>query len=983
MPVGDCVDNHGFGSSPAASPGRRLPPSWLLRPSWLTRAILAAAILGPFVWCFGSVLWSDRGFAFRDAAHFYYPLFAWVNRQWAAGSIPLWNPQENCGLPVLADGTSSVFYPGKLVFALPWGYAWNFKLYTMLHVLLAAAAAFRLARRWSASRYAAGLAAVAYAFGGSVLFQYCNVVYLVGAAWLPLALAAAERMLVARSLRAALLLGAVLAVMVLGGDPQMAYHAGLLAAGYAWLLWRSDRRARRGATATVSPSDRQRASAESGDRQETRGVPRLVLLSLAAISAFALSAIQVLPSSEWSRHSERAAFRSPRSVYEIPSYLARDAFEGDRSSVARGLFGVPELGMHHDHIYQFSVGPWRLPEYVWPNFSGQMFPVHRRWASAIRAEGRVWTPSLYLGLVPLLLALSVWRVRGGPLAVRWLSWASLLATLASLGGYGLGWLLHEFRGGVLGAPPDDLLVGWPVGGLYWLLVVGLPGYAYFRYPAKLTVIAALALSQLAACGLDRLREREPTGLRRGTLGFVVLSAAAYLASLAITPLWSGWTGSLPPDSLYGPFDAFGALVGLRASLLHAVLLGGLVWWLLGEAGRRAPAWLAPALLLLTAADLSMSNGWMVLTAPAGDWQEPSRVAAAIADRESRAGDGQPFRVFRASRRDWYPEDWPRRSSLDRHRESFRWDRQTLYPKYHLENGLAVVEAYGSSAAYDYLAVLGAARRYGWRRPDGVREPRPLLMDALGVRYSIFPDNVRWPQAERIPLAAGELPVPDAALWRHPQAYPRAWIVHQVVTVPPLRHAGPDQVARRTQQVFFPGDAPYDLRETAVVEAEAKPFLATLPAASAVLAGEQCRIAVADPQRVVVQAQLQQPGLLVLSDLFYPGWTAEVASADGRREQVPILRTNRIMRGVALPAGTHRVEFVYRPASFYAGAVVSLCAWLTCGGAFLWLAIRRRLNPAWLGSSAASPQRPKTGGSPLVPRGSTPGTRCENRHLRAR
>ena len=80
-------------------------------------------------------------------------------------------------------------------------------------------ASFLLARRWGASRYAAGLAAVAYAFGGSVLFQYCNVVYLVGAAWLPLALAAADRMLVDRSVRGALLLGAVLALMVLGGDP--------------------------------------------------------------------------------------------------------------------------------------------------------------------------------------------------------------------------------------------------------------------------------------------------------------------------------------------------------------------------------------------------------------------------------------------------------------------------------------------------------------------------------------------------------------------------------------------------------------------------------------------------------------------------------------------------------------------------------------------------------------------------------------------
>jgi len=898
--------------------------------AWRTLTMLALAILGPFLWCFGSAMCTDRGFAFRDAAHFYYPLFDWTNRQWASGQIPLWNPQENCGLPVLADGTSSVFYPGKLVFALPLSYAWNFKLYTTLHVLLAAVAAFLLARRWKVSPCAAGLAALSYAFGGSVLFQYCNVVYLVGAAWLPLALAAADRALVGRSWRGALLLGAVLALMVLGGDPQMAYHAGLLAAVYAWILWRSERRVRvtGGGGLAVAP----RVGRPSGSRLRNR----FALLALAAIAAWALSAIQVLPSSEWSRQSGRAAYRSPRSVYEIPAYLAQSRPENDRSSIARGLFGVPELGMHHEHIYQFSVGPWRLAELAWPNCTGQMFPLHRRWLSAVPAEGRVWTPSLYLGLVPLLLGLSVWRLRGGPPAVRWLSWASLLATLAALGGYGAGWLLHEVRCGLLGARADDMLVGWPVGGLYWLLVVFLPGYVYFRYPAKLLVIAALALSQLAAIALDRLGQHEPATLRRWTLGFVLLSLAAYLASWMIEPAWNAWTGHVRPDVLYGPFDAAGSLTGLRASLLHAVLLGALFWGLLGEAGRRSPRWLAPALLLLTAADVSMSNGWMVLTAPHSDWTETSPVADSIAARELQDGGEPPFRVFRGSRRHWYPPEWPLRGSSERHRESFRWDRQTLYPKYHLENGLAIVESYGSSSSYDYLAVLGAGRRYGWRRPDSVAEPSPAVLDVLGVKYLILPEAAGYPFAERLPLAAHRPPVPNTALWHRPDAYPRAWIVRQVITVPPLRRAGPDQIARRTRQVFFPGDAPYDLRKTAVVESDEKPSLPANPPPDAAT-DERCQIVLNEPQRVEIDAELPQPGLLVLSDLFYPGWTATVSTDGGPPAVVPIFRTNRIMRGVALPGGKHRIIFVYRPPLFYAGAAISVLAWIAAGLAL----VRRR------------------------------------------
>ncbi|MBC7855651.1 MAG: hypothetical protein IAF94_19645, partial [Pirellulaceae bacterium] len=74
-------------------------------------------VLLPMAVLFGPVLLTDRSFAMRDAAHFYHPLFKWTASEWAAGRVPLWNPHENCGVPVLADASSSVFYPGKLLFA--------------------------------------------------------------------------------------------------------------------------------------------------------------------------------------------------------------------------------------------------------------------------------------------------------------------------------------------------------------------------------------------------------------------------------------------------------------------------------------------------------------------------------------------------------------------------------------------------------------------------------------------------------------------------------------------------------------------------------------------------------------------------------------------------------------------------------------------------------------------------------------------------
>jgi uncharacterized membrane protein YfhO len=78
-----------------------------------------------------------------------------------------------------------------------------------------------------------------------------------------------------------------------------------------------------------------------------------------------------------------------------------------------------------------------------------------------------------------------------------------------------------------------------------------------------------------------------------------------------------------------------------------------------------------------------------------------------------------------------------------------------------------------------------------------------------------------------------------------------------------------------------------------------------------------------PERVVAEITTNSSGLLVLTDLFYPGWIAE---EEGRR--LEILRADGFFRAVALPAGTHRVTFRYRPLSVLVGAGISAVALLT-------------------------------------------------------
>ena len=78
-----------------------------------------------------------------------------------------------------------------------------------------------------------------------------------------------------------------------------------------------------------------------------------------------------------------------------------------------------------------------------------------------------------------------------------------------------------------------------------------------------------------------------------------------------------------------------------------------------------------------------------------------------------------------------------------------------------------------------------------------------------------------------------------------------------------------------------------------------------------------KIAVYTPNRIVVEADLQAPGTLVLSEVWYPGWRAV---ADG--QVLPIERVEGTLRGVTLDEGAHTVEFRYAPWTVWVGLGLS-------------------------------------------------------------
>ena len=117
-----------------------------------------------------------------------------------------------------------------------------------------------------------------------------------------------------------------------------------------------------------------------------------------------------------------------------------------------------------------------------------------------------------------------------------------------------------------------------------------------------------------------------------------------------------------------------------------------------------------------------------------------------------------------------------------------------------------------------------------------------------------------------------------------------------------------------------------------------------------------RIARYAPHTVRVEVVADRPAYLVLTDTWYPGWTARL---DGG--PVRLWRANHAFRLVRVPAGASTVVFRYRPLSVWAGLAVSAgTAGLVLAAAVLrWrgLAGPGWLRPATRSSAPASPPTP--------------------------
>ena len=147
---------------------------------------------------------------------------------------------------------------------------------------------------------------------------------------------------------------------------------------------------------------------------------------------------------------------------------------------------------------------------------------------------------------------------------------------------------------------------------------------------------------------------------------------------------------------------------------------------------------------------------------------------------------------------------------------------------------------------------------------------------------------------------------DVNIYENLRALPRAWMTSEVRVLD-----GPAML-QTIRTGSLPDGQRWEPKKTALIESQL-PVSLNNPATES-----KVEIKSYEPNLVNLQATANGESLLVLSENYYPGWRVSV---DG--QQAEMVRVNYNLRGVVVPAGTHQIEFVYRPWSVMGGFLISV------------------------------------------------------------
>ena len=880
---------HGEGSFWLRSGGRAVGAAFarVPAPAWL--AVGAAALMLLF---YGPVLLGGEVYYQGDVARVYLPQRAALTRALRGGALPWWTPELGIGYPLLAEGQAGALYPINWALNLLTTPLAAVTAAVLLHYLIAGTGAYAYARALGLSRPAAFWAGMVLTLGGFYVAHLSHLSILSVAAWLPWSLFWGRRLLgrpreSARPVWGATAgLGATVALQLVAGHPQMALLGLLvLAAQAASLAWPS--------------------------RGEGGVASRLALWTAAVALGIIASAPQWLAGAQLTALSQRSggvdsAFFTSYSFHPLllVTYLApllRGNPYPEGSVELMPYLGVLPLALSGLALWHRGRERW-----FWAALGA---------AGVLLAFGR-WNP-LY-GLLRHVPVLNLFRV-----PARYLYWTSL--ALALLSAMGLDDALRLGRRAPTGGSRARTSVAVAAVAVVAALALGARVVGLGRdADALVRLWAWLPIALVAASGaLLLLARRMARGAWRvAAMALLVADLLAYNAVLGAT--YSATT----PRELAEAEPA--SLEFLRQA--EGIAGGGLYRLYTKEE-------ITPALSVMRESyfpnmalthGLSGANLYLPLVPRAyGDYLETLT----------------PERLNRLNVRYYLvPQLLPvdEASELyDVHNPlaALPTDRWIETPELRLDE--LVVESYLSHSA---------------DLPDGALAAEIVLRDAAGVetvlplragtetaewayerddvaevvRHAMPPAATTWPARSGFPprehvghtYAARwtwDAPLEVAAVAIRP-ALPLAYVRVERVRLRDaageerllshLAGQGDHSIVYRSEDVLIYRNEDalpraYALPWSAVRAADGQ---AALPARVEAAEVGAVHVVQYDAHEVALEVAVDEPSLLVLADLAYPGWRATV---DG--EFAPILVVDGVFRGLALEPGSHRVRMAYRPA----------------------------------------------------------------------
>ncbi|HEY7036358.1 MAG TPA: YfhO family protein, partial [Thermomicrobiales bacterium] len=310
----------------------------------------------------------------------------------------------------------------------------------------------------------------------------------------------------------------------------------------------------------------------------------------------------------------------------------------------------------------------------------------------------------------------------------------------------------------------------------------------------------------------------------------------------------------------------------------------------------------------------------------------SASGAAVFLQQRQAESSEPFRFFGYDPRPTLVESGPgRRTYVSEYRDPNVM--ALLVNNQAILLGLDDVQGYNPVQLSLYSTVIHAVnvRDQGYHTANilGSGWNSPVLA-LLNVRYLVIPSQVPPGRPDLLHLSQRCRTVyadERVRVVEVDDALPRAWIVHDLRKV------------KRATILPSLRKREFDPRQTALLSSNPPE---TAPPADP--AQDRATVVGYQPERITLTTSTGAAGLLVLSEIDHPDWHAYV---DGK--PVGIYQTDRVLRGVPIPAGDHVVELRYDQPSLRLGLLASAATALVVALVVLALGLQhRRSHPQPVG-----------------------------------